>query len=83
MSRTVVVKGVSGLRQTATIGPHHFVADEAKDLGGNDEGPDPYEYLLAALGTCTNMTVRMYTSLLALASCTDCNFIGNHESNLR
>jgi putative redox protein len=60
MSRTVVVEGFSGLRQTVTIGPHQFLADEAKDVGSNDEGPDPYEYLLAALGTCTNMTLRMY-----------------------
>jgi putative redox protein len=60
MSRTVVVEGFSGLRQTVTIGPHQLMADEAKDVGSNDEGPDPYEYLLAALGTCTNMTLRMY-----------------------
>jgi putative redox protein len=60
MSRTVVVEGFSGLRQTVTIGPHQLLADEAKDVGSNDEGPDPYEYLLAALGTCTNMTLRMY-----------------------
>ena len=60
MSRTVVVEGSSGLRQTVTIGPHQLLADEAKDVGSNDEGPDPYEYLLAALGTCTNMTLRMY-----------------------
>jgi len=60
MSRTVVVEGLSGLRQTVTIGPHQLLADEAKDVGSNDEGPDPYEYLLAALGTCTNMTLRMY-----------------------
>jgi putative redox protein len=60
MSRTVVVKGFSGLRQAVTIGPHQLLADEAKDVGGNDAGPDPYEYLLVALGTCTNMTLRMY-----------------------
>ena len=60
MSRNVVVKGASGLTQAITIGPHHLLADEAKDAGGNDEGPDPYEYLLASLGTCTNMTLRMY-----------------------
>lgn len=55
----VFVKGFSGLRQTVTIGPHQLLADEVKDVGSNDEGPDPYEYLLAALGTCTNMTLRM------------------------
>jgi len=45
MSRIVVVKGSSGLRQAVTIGPHRLIADEAKDVGSNDEGPDPYEYL--------------------------------------
>ena len=60
MSRIVVVKGPSGLRQTVTIGPHQLLADGAKDVGSNDEGHDPYDYLLAALGTCTNMTLRMY-----------------------
>ena len=60
MSRTVVVKGLSGLRQVVTIGPHQFLADAGKDVGSNDEGPDPYEYPLASLGTCTNMTLRMY-----------------------
>ena len=60
MSRIVVVKGFSGLRQTVTVGPHQLLADEPKDVGSNDEGPDPYEYLLAALGTCTNVTLRMY-----------------------
>jgi putative redox protein len=60
MSRIVIVKGSSGLRQAVTVGPHRLLADEGEDVGSIDEGPDPYEYLLAALGTCTNMTLRMY-----------------------
>lgn len=39
---------------------HHWLADEPTALGGNNTGPDPYEQLLAALGTCSAMTVRMY-----------------------
>ena len=61
MSRTVVVKGgPSGFRQVILVGPHQLLADEAKTAGSNDEGPDPYEFLLAALGACTNMTLRVY-----------------------
>lgn len=60
MSRSVTVRGSSGLRQALSVGPHKLVADEPEQAGSNDEGPDPYEYLLAALGTCTNMTLRMY-----------------------
>ena len=39
---------------------HHWFADEPTQLGGKNSGPDPYEHLLAALGTCTAMTIRMY-----------------------
>lgn len=39
---------------------HHWYADEPVTLGGKNSGPDPYEHLLAALGTCTAMTIRMY-----------------------
>src|SRR5258708_9304861 len=60
MSRTVVVNSEpSGLLQTIRIGPHRLQSDEPPD-SGNDEGPDPYELLLAALGACTSMTLRMY-----------------------
>jgi putative redox protein len=39
---------------------HHLRADEPSSYGGTDSGPSPYEYLLAGLGACTAMTVRMY-----------------------
>ena len=61
MSRAVTVSGgASGLRQSISVGPHQFLADEPKASGGDDSGPDPYELLLSALGVCTNMTLRMY-----------------------
>ena len=61
MSRTVTVNGSpNGLQQTISVGPHHLLADEPRASGGSDEGPDPYELLLSALGACTNMTLRMY-----------------------
>jgi len=61
MSRNIVVSGGTfGLRQTISIGPHQLLADEPKQSGGGDAGPNPYELLLAALGACTNMTLRMY-----------------------
>ena len=60
-SRAVVVRGdTGGFTQEIVVGPHQLTADEPKDLGGDDEGPTPYDLLLAALGSCTSITVMMY-----------------------
>ena len=59
--RTVTVHGsAAGFAQAISIGQHRLVADEPVIVGGTDTGPNPYDLLLAALGSCTSMTVAMY-----------------------
>ena len=49
---TVIVRGVAaGLAAHVAIGPHQLVADEPVEAGGVGSGPNPYDLLLAALGT--------------------------------
>ncbi len=57
-----VAGGESGFRQQIRAGQHELVADEPVSVGGGDKGPNPYDFLLAAVGTCTNMTLRMYAN---------------------
>jgi putative redox protein len=56
----VVTSTAEPFLQSVTAGTHTFVADEPAAYGGADAGPNPYDLLLAALGTCTSMTVTAY-----------------------
>ncbi|MBO0858994.1 MAG: OsmC family protein [Chloracidobacterium sp.] len=49
-----------GFRTQITAGAHTIIADEPSGAGGADEGPSPYDLLLAALGACTAMTLKIY-----------------------
>lgn len=64
---------VSIVKVTANLGPpghdtiidaggHRLHADEPLSAGGSDTGPAPYDFLLAGLGACTSMTLRMYAA---------------------
>jgi putative redox protein len=61
--RTAVVTTAEGkFRQTVRIGPHVLSADETVDEGGDDAGPAPHEWILAGLGACTSMTMKLYAT---------------------
>ena len=53
-------RGTGRFAQVVSAGRHQFVMDEPLSVGGDDQGPTPYDMLNAALGACTAMTVRMY-----------------------
>lgn len=55
----VIVRSGKSLRNDIEAGPHRMVADEPASAGGTEAGPTPYDFLAAALGTCTSMTLRV------------------------
>jgi putative redox protein len=59
---TVVVRETRDgkFQQNVVAGPHRLLADEPLSYGGDNTGPTPYDLLLAGLGACTTMTMRMY-----------------------
>lgn len=59
-NRVTARTGPEGFRTEMFANGFPLVADEPLEYGGGNEGPSPYEYLLAALGACTGMTLQMY-----------------------
>ena len=58
----VIVRGdSSGFAQEIVTGAHRLTADEPIEVGGKETGPSPYDLLLAALGSCTSMTISLYS----------------------
>jgi putative redox protein len=58
----VTESGIGPYAQFVTAGRHVMGADEPERLGGRDTGPSPYDFLLAGLGACTAMTMRIYAT---------------------
>jgi putative redox protein len=57
--KAVIVRGGTSFKTEIVAGPHTFYADEPADAGGTETGPTPYDFLSAALGACTSMTVHV------------------------
>lgn len=60
MAKAHVSSGGPQWATAVTTGNHSFTSDEPAALGGADAGPAPYDLLLASLGSCTAITLRMY-----------------------
>jgi uncharacterized OsmC-like protein/alpha-beta hydrolase superfamily lysophospholipase len=56
----------SKFQQIISVGKHRMIADEPVEAGGLDTGPGPYDFLLAGLGACTSMTMRLYAERKSL-----------------
>lgn len=64
----VAENAIGKFSQSISINDHHqLYADEPESYGGNDSGPSPYDLLLAGLGACTAMTLRMYAQRKGIA----------------
>ncbi len=58
--------GAGRFQQEVVTGVHRLIADEPVDVGGLGSGPNPYDLVLAGLGACTSMTLRLYAERKAL-----------------
>jgi putative redox protein len=68
LPRNVMVRETrnSKFQQMVSVGPHRMLADEPVAAEGEDTGPGPYDFVLAGLGACTSMTMRLYADRKSL-----------------
>jgi putative redox protein len=59
---TAIATRNSGFRHTVSIRQHDLVADEPREAGGTDEGPNPLELLAGSLASCVAITTEMYAT---------------------
>lgn len=83
MSEVVIVaeNGNGKYQQAVTINQHQLIADEPTSVGGNDAGPAPFDFIMAGLGACTSMTLRMYAERKGL-NLTQISVALNHQQIL-
>lgn len=60
------LKAQKGLQVNSTIRKHNLRIDEPKELGGTDQGPNPVEIVLAALGACQQIVIKFYAEKLGV-----------------
>lgn len=95
----VKLESTINLQQLVTARRHALLTDEPVEAGGDDAGPTPYEFLLAALGGCTAMTLQLYArrknmplekvaveleeSRVHAQDCRDCETTDGHITEIR
>lgn len=50
-----------GMQHEIKAGAHQWISDAGQEIGGNETGPNPHELMLAALGSCTSMTLKVFS----------------------
>lgn len=89
MTESQVLEGLVLVREThggkfqqeILTGPHRLLADEPEKVGGLNSGPGPYDFLLAGLGACTAMTIRLYADFKKIPL-TNVSVRLNHEKKI-
>ncbi|MBX9721215.1 MAG: OsmC family protein [Candidatus Obscuribacterales bacterium] len=61
MSQVLISSSGKGMQHEISAGAHKWIADAGKEIGGNETGPNPHDMMLAALGTCTSMTLKVFS----------------------
>lgn len=63
MSEVIISNSAEkGMQHEIVAGRHKWIADAGEDIGGKETGPNPHDLLLAALGTCTSMTLKIFSA---------------------